>query len=409
MYLYYHQHSFSMHYLGYLPVLCLLLTRFVTEAPQEKPEARRWYKGNLHTHSYWSDGDEFPEMILDWYKTHDYDFIALSDHNTIASDEKWIKVIKSKMYEEAFNSYLSKFGPDWVQYKVDSGRTHVKLKTFQEYRERMADKNFLIIPAEEISDQAEGKPIHLCATNLQTLVTPQGGNTIREVMQRNVDAVLNQRAKTGMPMFPHINHPNFHYAITTEDMISLRGERFFEVYNGHPQVHNEGDSLHPGTEEMWDDINLAYLRRSQPMMMGLGTDDSHSYHQFGTAYANAGRGWVMVYAESLDARALIGAMERGDFYASSGVTLKRIPAEKRAVAIEIEPEAGVNYTIEFIGARKEDKKAAVLKRVTGTSAKFRLTDKHLFVRARIVSSKLKSNPFRDQELEMAWTQPVVYE
>jgi hypothetical protein len=30
--------------------------------------------GNLHTHSYWSDEDDFPEMIMDWYKTRGYDF-----------------------------------------------------------------------------------------------------------------------------------------------------------------------------------------------------------------------------------------------------------------------------------------------------------------------------------------------
>src|SRR5205814_702981 len=30
----------------------------------------RWWKGNLHTHSFWSDGDDFPEMIADWYKRH---------------------------------------------------------------------------------------------------------------------------------------------------------------------------------------------------------------------------------------------------------------------------------------------------------------------------------------------------
>jgi hypothetical protein len=44
----------------------------------------KWYKGNTHTHSYWSDGDDFPEMIMDWYKSHGYDFISLSDHNTLA-------------------------------------------------------------------------------------------------------------------------------------------------------------------------------------------------------------------------------------------------------------------------------------------------------------------------------------
>ena len=26
---------------------------------------QQWQKGNLHTHSFWSDGDDFPEMIID--------------------------------------------------------------------------------------------------------------------------------------------------------------------------------------------------------------------------------------------------------------------------------------------------------------------------------------------------------
>lgn len=28
----------------------------------------QWYKGNLHTHTLWSDGDDFPEMVADWYR-----------------------------------------------------------------------------------------------------------------------------------------------------------------------------------------------------------------------------------------------------------------------------------------------------------------------------------------------------
>lgn len=392
----------------YLPLLLSLFLSSSSTSDVSAPPEKRWFKGNLHTHSYWSDGDEYPEMILDWYKTHQYDFVALSDHNTMADDEKWIKVIKSKLYQDAFDQYLAKFGKDWVTYKIDSGRTHVKLKTFAEYKSRMEDKNFLIIPAEEITDKVDGKPIHICATNLQTLVRPQGGATVTEVMQRNVDAVLAQRKETGIPMFPHINHPNFYYAITTEDMIGLRGERFFEVYNGHPLVHNEGDSLHAGTEQMWDEINLAYLKRNQPLMLGLGTDDSHSYHQFGAAYANAGRGWVMVYAESLDAGSLISAMERGDFYASSGVILKTISTDKKIINLEVQPESGVSYTIEFVGVRKGSDKATVLKRIQGTRGKFTVTSDVLFARARITSSKLKPNPYREREVEMAWTQPVSY-
>ncbi len=37
----------------------------------------RWWKGNLHTHTFWSDGDDFPEMVAEWYRTHDYNFLAL--------------------------------------------------------------------------------------------------------------------------------------------------------------------------------------------------------------------------------------------------------------------------------------------------------------------------------------------
>jgi len=36
---------------------------------------QHWQKGNLHTHSFWSDGDDFPEMIIDWYKENDYQLL----------------------------------------------------------------------------------------------------------------------------------------------------------------------------------------------------------------------------------------------------------------------------------------------------------------------------------------------
>lgn len=371
-----------------------------------QPANLRWYKGNLHTHTYWSDGDEFPEMVLDWYKSHGYNFVALSDHNTMAGGEKWKKITRSKLYEDAFQKYLDRFGPAWVTYKTDSGRILVKLKTLSEYKGKAEDKSFLVIPAEEITDRFNGKPIHINATNLQSVLPPQGGGSVAETMQRNIDAVLKQRAGTGVPLFPHINHPNFYYAISTQDLIALRGERFFEVYNGHPLVNNYGDSLRPGTEAMWDQINIAYANRNQPLLLGLATDDSHSYHQFGTTFSNAGRGWVMVRSDSLHAHSLIRAMESGEFYASSGVTLKTTEVNNGAIEIEIQPEAGVNYKIEFIGAETAATQSRVLVSTVGTRAVFRITNKFLFVRARITSDKVKPNPYQVGEYEMAWTQPV---
>jgi hypothetical protein len=51
-----------------------------------------WFKGNTHTHTLWSDGDDFPEMVIDWYKAMGYDFIALSDHNILQAKEVWMDV-----------------------------------------------------------------------------------------------------------------------------------------------------------------------------------------------------------------------------------------------------------------------------------------------------------------------------
>ena len=42
--------------------------------------AQRWYRGNLHTHSLWSDGDDYLEMIAIWYRDQKYDFLCFTDH-----------------------------------------------------------------------------------------------------------------------------------------------------------------------------------------------------------------------------------------------------------------------------------------------------------------------------------------
>jgi len=374
---------------------------------QEVEKSTRWLKGNLHTHSYWSDGDEFPEVIMDWYKSNNYQFIALSDHNTLAQGEKWILISEDRLYLDAFKDYLDEYGEDWVKFSMDTGRIHVLLKTYEEYKPRFEeDGEFLIIQSEEITDRFENKPIHMNATNIQVYIEPRGGNSVSEVLQNNIDEVIKQREETGVPMIPHVNHPNFGYGISLEDMIALKGERFFEVYNGHPYVHNLGDSLHISTEEMWDRINIAYLQNNQPMMFGIATDDSHNYHNIDSKWANAGRGWIMVLADSLTPASLIHAMEEGDFYATSGVTLKSIVFEESVLSIGIEDEPGVTYTITFIGCRKGESQPAEFESIDGTSASFQLTEDILFVRCRITSSKLHGNPIEDLNYEMAWTQPV---
>ena len=46
---------------------------------QPRPEPR-WWKGNTHTHTLWSDGDGAPELVAGLYKEAGYHFLVLSDH-----------------------------------------------------------------------------------------------------------------------------------------------------------------------------------------------------------------------------------------------------------------------------------------------------------------------------------------
>jgi hypothetical protein len=365
-----------------------------------------WYKGNLHTHSYWSDGDEFPEMIMDWYKSHGYQFVALSDHNILAEGEKWKLITKSGIFLDGFKKYLDKYGERWVQYRIDTGRIRVRLKTYDEYRPLFEDKNFLIIRSEELTEKFGDKQVHMNATNVQSVILPQGGTSLQEVMQRNLNAVMKQRKETGVPIMQHLNHPNFFYSITAQNIIDLDGERFFEVYNGHNLVNNYGDSVHPGTEEMWDKINIAYKINKKPLLYGLATDDSHNYHLFGKEYSNSGRGWIMVRTDSLTPASLIRAMEAGDFYATTGVALTEAGVRENVLYVKVKSELNIRYEIKFIGVKKGENKSTVLKSVSGTTGEFTITDEYLFVRAKVTSTKIRTNPIAEDENEAAWVQPV---
>ena len=286
----------------------------------------------------------------------------------------------------------------------------VKLKTLEEYRPLFEEEGkFLIIQAEEITDKFEGKPIHLNASNVQAFIEPQGGESVVEVMQNNIDAVNQQRAESGKAVMVHLNHPNFYYAITVAEIIQLQGEQFFEVFNGHPMVHNLGDTSHLGTEEMWDLINIAWLSEGKAPMYGLATDDSHHYHQQASKWSNAGRGWIMVQADKLEAESLIKAMEAGNFYASTGVSLTDYSFAENTLSVSVSAEAGIDYTIEFMGCNKGESETKVLKSESGNQASFQLTDELLFVRAKITSTKKHPNPVETIFYEMAWTQPVTFQ
>ncbi len=411
-----------------------------SEAPPEDAVTAhpqmRWYKGNLHTHSLWSDGNDFPEMIADWYRGHGYQFLALSDHNVLSEGERWIDAdaAAKKGAIGGLDRYLARFGDKWVKTREVEGKQQVRLKPLNEFRSLVEERGkFLMIQAEEITDHFGKLPIHINASNVRDVIKPQGGENVRDTIRNNLLAVEAQKQRTGQPMLAHLNHPNFGYAVTAEDLADVLEEQFFEVYNGHPGVHHSGDHHHAGVERLWDiACTLRVAEMQARPLYGLATDDSHNY--FGDRGASPGRGWVMVRAQHLTPEALIQAITQGDFYASSGVTLAdvRYSAKDGLLEVEVQPDEGETYTIDFIGTLKgydsrrepvldedgkplavtyrySDEVGRVLSTARGPSARYKLNGKEFYVRAVVTSSQAPVNPALEHQHKQAWTQPVGWE
>lgn len=322
--------------------VALALVFFVTTLPSQEPAAvgpLRWYKGNTHTHTLNSDGDSTPDEVVRWYREHGYDFVVLTDHNFLTS-------------VDGLNALYG------------------------------ADEQFLVIRGEEVTSPFAEKPIHINGLAVNRLVEAQDGASVVDAIQRNVDAI---RAADGVP---HINHPNFRWAITPDDLAQVHDNRLLEIYNGHPIVNNFGGGGVPGLEEVWDDILTRGL-----LLYGIAVDDAHIFKRpWDRGAARPGQGWVSVRTDRLAPDAIMAALERGEFYASSGVELDDYQVTDSGITIGVTQTSDAKYRVQFLGAR-----GSILHEATSSPATYAFTGREAYVRAKIIDSNGR----------MAWTQPIM--
>jgi hypothetical protein len=387
--------------------------------------AARYFKGNTHTHSLWSDGNGAPQLIARWYKERGYDFLALTDHNILMRGEKWFTVAKEGGRDQRLTKArldelqeVSELSP--VETRVVEGVESMRLWTLEQVRERFEQPNeFLLIESEEVTGGFDGRPVHINALGVDERLLPGDGDTLSAMMDDTVGLIRAHGEGRSHPTLAFVNHPNFQWAMDFEELAMLTHDRFFEVYNGHPSTNNAGDEAHPSTEDMWD---RAMVRRMTELGRGgeagllyaLATDDSHEYHEWGPMKTNPGRGWVMVRATELSEVALLEAMHAGDFYASSGVELKQIVNDGTSLSIQIEPEFGMRYKTSFIGTRINGdvvgKVGSVFSTTDQLSATYRFAGDELYVRAvveKLTPQQTETEDWRDPFLDKAWVQPVL--
>lgn len=248
-------------------------------------------KGNLHTHTTESDGDSSPEVVIAWYRSHGYQFVALTDHNHFTDPAR-------------FASYT--------------------------------DDGFALLAGEEVTMTGAGRQVHVNALCTERGI---GGGAFRSASEALEWAIGQVDAQNGVAL---VNHPNFDDALAISDVVTAHGASLLEIKSGHPYVYDEGHHGRPSHEALWDMALTAGER-----WMGVAVDDMHHLDQSADPPAFPGRAWVQVFSPSADAGAICQALRDNALYSSTGAALRRIRVT--AESYDIWPEDGAAI-VTFVGS-----------------------------------------------------------
>jgi len=286
-------------------------------------DVTHFQRGNIHTHTTISDGGSSPEQTITWYRSHGYQFLALTDHNSFSRPAHYAS---------------------------------------------LQEPGFVLLSGEEITMTGKGRQVHVNALCTKSKIP--GGNFANAAVA--LATAINQvRSQGGVAI---VNHPNFDWALTAADVTDARDASLLEIASGHPYVHSAGDASHPSHERLWD---IALTAGAD--FMGVGVDDEHHIDVSSDPPATPGKAWVSVFSEKTESVAICGALAQGQLYSSTGIELARIAVSERSYELEVRD---LRATVVFIGADGRE-----LERVSGVggnrAARYTLQGDEGYVRARV--------------------------
>lgn len=427
---------------------------------------KKFYKGQFHTHTWWSDGRAAPEQAVQFYRERGYDFLGLTDHNVYAQGRRTKKIKKDNVNDMAIvDAYRRDFPAHAVVRDVEENCVEVELKTCAELRdifERPGE--FVLLDGVEgttsVVDEANVvNQVHMsylnvpAAANYFTTCGKKGTVAARIGEARR--AVRDLAEKMGRDEIFILNHPVWTwYDVLAEDLIANPDVGFFELCNG-------GSPFGPGKglprdgrdgEIFWDVVNAFRARRGEPLLYGVGADDTHYY--FGTRdyvpsqHCVPLNAWCKVRAAALSQPALIAAMKAGDFAVCEGVEPEDFSFDSSTgtLTVSVAGKKDLCRTIQFFVTKKDfsekpvrtvevmppnlaaDKRAqyrrtiniydekkigCLAKSVTGglgepVCASYKMAADDLYVRARIKSPEAPVvRAQQHPKLRIAWTQPYL--
>lgn len=343
-------------------------------------QEQKWYRGSTHIHTANPYETYTPQTVADWYRKHGYDFIVLTEHEKVFDTQGLTR-----------EGFLVIPGQEITQLVSDASHPQCVRHTHV----NGLGMRTVILPVEGKPDPPGTRRNQLTPDQYRKLAQETSPKiTPLQSYLRNVGEIRKQGG------VPQINHPNLNWSVRPEDLVGLDGPYLLEIANGYPFSNNLGGVTSDGTKALSTEALWDVVLSAGKVAWAVASDDAHDYTNFDSRdKPTPGKGWVVIRAESLSAEAVKRAFLAGNFYASTGVELRDVKADKRRVEIQIQnlpqivphmvPDPSFRTT--FIG-----KNGRVLREAYGRSVVYEVKGDEGYIRAVIV----------DSDGRKAWIQPV---
>lgn len=282
------------------------------------PSDKKVYRANLHTHSNLSDGKLAPKELRDVYREQGYSVLAITDHEFCIdhSDLNCEDFLLLTGYELQI---VDPVRPRRANQKC----CHVCLlsKDPHDFKHVFFSPNaydlrrLCHIPEEIPNMKYVGEPFVEKYYDVDLI------NEVARLAKENNYLIAYNHPTWSLEEYPTYS--------------KLRGFYAMEIYNN--------DCSQQGMDE-YNPAVYDCMLRSGARLGCIATDDAHYGHPVGDPLCDLFGGWTMIWAESLDYGKIVEALEKGDFYASTGPEIKALYWEDGKIHVETSDARSIALT-----------------------------------------------------------------
>ena len=318
---------------------------------QNKP----FFKANLHCHSTYSDGKLTVDELKKAYMQQGYSIVAFTDHehvidNSRLTDENFVAITGCEVAIKQFPTQST---------LINHGMRVCHLNFYA-----LDPHNNLTPCYSSLYDHYvshEVKPLIKFEDEYERVYSAEGINEIIRIAREKGFIVS-------------YNHPSWSLENATH-YLPYEGMFAVEIYN-----HGCAQAGIVTDEPVYDD-----LLRADKKLFCTACDDNHNSAPLDHARSDSFGGWVCINADKLDYASVMNALQKGDFYASTGPQIFSLVREGMDVVIRT--SAAKNICMITRGRRTQAMIANQNEQVYGARFSLKETDGYFRIRVTDESGK----------------------